>query len=720
MSFSRRTPRVPTTLQVSQTECGLCCIRSILSAYGHETTITALRQRKEPGRDGLGLQQMMQLLRGFGMEADTLRVNDVRGLDIIDCPFIAFWKGGHYVAVESIGPKTATVMDPAIGRIKMTRAELIAGFDRYVLVASPGAEFIRCQRSWTDRWRKGYIWPEGAGWRYLEMGLTSGLLVALTLSIPLATQRIVDEGFAGRISFARALIVLCVGALIMFALSYCRTRAAVGMVRRFGWHLSRNAFVRLLSLPARYFTVRAPGEVVYRLNALNRLPDLLGVTLIQGMLDLLSGLAVLVYIFWTSPLVGVIAIMLVGAMVCFLALSQPVVNRAMDSELHEGTSAQSVQLDALVSINSVKLGGYVGTYIRDWETSFRRLLLALSRRMNMQGVIGSVLSSTQAFAPLALLVICIDLVQRDLISMGQAVAVQAVSSLLFGYVQSAFSTWTDTQLAGRYLDLAEDIFEYPEERVSGSKREISSGRIEAKHLSFRYAADSPDALCDISLSVAAGETIALVGVSGSGKTTLGKVLCSLFEPTSGSLAIDGVDVKEYDLAALRKRISYIPQEAHLHNRTILENLRLGCDLPDEDIMNFCRKIGFLDFIDSFPMDYRTPISELGANLSGGQCQRIHIARVLLQSPALLIMDEATSSLDNITQRNVYERLATLSCTKIVIAHRFATILNADRVVVLQDGEIVQEGRPTELMRQQGRYADLFRFEIGDVDNATSV
>ena len=188
-------------------------------------------------------------------------------------------------------------------------------------------------------------------------------------------------------------------------------------------------------------------------------------------------------------------------------------------------------------------------------------------------------------------------------------------------------------------------------------------------------------------------------------------MASLFEPTSGTIQFDGLDLSAYDLDHLRSSISYIPQESHLHNRSILENLQLGCDRSEDEIIEFCRKLGFLDFIDEFPMGYHTVVSQLGANLSGGQRQRIQVARVLLQNPKLLIMDEATSSLDNVSQRQVYEQLEALDCTKIVIAHRFATVLNADRIAVLKDGKVIQIGTHNELVSVPGPYSELFHAEL---------
>lgn len=213
------------------------------------------------------------------------------------------------------------------------------------------------------------------------------------------------------------------------------------------------------------------------------------------------------------------------------------------------------------------------------------------------------------------------------------------------------------------------------------------------------------------MTIKKGETIALVGKSGSGKSTLGKIISSLFMPTIGTIYLDGVSYQDYDLNSFRNKIGYIPQESYLHNRSIIDNIALGCDIERDEIIKKCKNTPFLNFINNLPMGYNTQISEMGGNLSGGQRQRIQIAKILIQKPQLLIMDEATSSLDNISQKYVYDELNLINCTKIIIAHRLETILNADKIIVLDSGRISQVGTHDQLITETGElYSELYTAE----------
>ncbi|WP_173472099.1 peptidase domain-containing ABC transporter [Eubacterium ruminantium] len=700
------------TLQIAQTECGLCCVETILKYFGRDVTMAEMRQIAEPGRDGLSSDKIKSVLRHYGMDTETYKVKSLKAFNMIELPVIAFWKEYHYICIESVDDKKVVIMDPSVGRMTIEREEFQRSFSNIIISARPNEKFEKKKEGILGRLNLKTILPKNIKSMYIALAVISLMMMAINVALPFFTQILIDKG-SGNPGLYKYLILSIAGLVTVTALTmYARAVISVKLTKKFSRHLISSAFKRVLDLPAKYFSVRAPGEIVYRLNSLTRIQDLFGVSIVQFFLDCLSMIAIMIYVLHISAILFLFEVFFVAALFFTLIKFQPKIMAATDKEIHEGSDAQSTQLDAIVSINSVKLGGYKDQYLEDWSKKYNKALDATGQRIHIQqAVINTILVVLQNFAPLVIFFAALFFKEKGILTFGQAVAIQSISSLLFVYVNSVFSAISEFSLVTRYIDIADDVLRYPAE-VSGDKEaETPVGEITVENVSYSYDNNSIYAVKNLNLKVKAGETIAFVGRSGSGKTTIGKMLCSLFTPTEGRILFDGVDFKEYDLEKLRSQIGYIPQEAYLHNRSILENLKLGTTLSDEEIIRQCEEYDFMDFVKTLPMGYNTFISELGGNLSGGQRQRIFIAKILLQKPKVLVMDEATSSLDNISQKSIYNELNNLGCTKFIIAHRLETILNADRIILIEDGVMKESGTHKELIHNnRGAYYKLFNTE----------
>ncbi|OMI34129.1 type 2 lanthipeptide synthetase LanM [Streptomyces sparsogenes] len=702
--------RVPTITQVAQTECGLCCCVAVLRYHGRAEEISTARQVMEAGRDGLSATQLARFLRERGMEAKLFRVKDVAALAKFTSPVILYWEDYHFVVLERFDGHTAVIMDPALGRRRLGRKELEASFSGIAVSAEPGPDFERTPRKFMADWRGIPLFAKGSRRRIALVGLLSLGGYGGTLGIPMLTEWAVDRyvRWGGLDDLATVLSVIVAVAIGYFALYLLRVAVLSSVVAMMGEHLMIQTFSKLLSLPYKFFTTRQPGELLFRLNSVNVIRDLLSSRVAQGVLDVGTLLCVSGYLLIAEWRLGLIAAALSLANALYLVKTRIRVLESVDAEMTHLSKSQSAQLDAIVSVPTIKMGGYAAEFLASWSKVYASSLQAMKDRMRLQqGRITGLTATTQMFGPLILLLSSLYLVGHGQISLGQAMAVQTVSGTYFALSTSVFQTCTEFAEASRYMARLNDIAETPSEDRGGDLKQLPSTSIRLTDVGFQYTRHSEPVLSDVSIDIPAGAKVALVGPSGSGKSTLGRIICGLYEPTRGTIEFGGRDMSEYDKDSLRRSIGYIPQEVHLHNRTILENLTMGQDIPEEQVREFCESVGILDFLEDLPMGLNTLISEMGANFSGGQRQRLAIVRTLLQRPSILVLDEATASLDTINERRVTDIIQDIGATQIIIAHRLATIKAADRIYVLDGGRVVEQGSHEELLNGGSVYMKLY-------------
>ncbi|MBB1254252.1 peptidase domain-containing ABC transporter [Streptomyces sp. OF3] len=702
--------RVPAVTQVTQTECGLCCCIALLRYHGRAEDVSSVRRDMEAGRDGLSAGQLARFLRTRGMDARLFRAGSVAALEKFSSPVILYWEDYHFLILERFDGEKAVVMDPGVGRRRMTREELAAGFSGIVVSAEPGPDFEPLRKKPLSEWRSIPLFADGSRKRVALVAALSFSGYGAVLGIPLLTEWAVDEAMRWQDLSGLGLVLAAVlgVALAYFALQFVRVLVLSSLVAVLGKHLMTHTFSKLLSLPFKFFSTRQPGELLFRLNSVNSIRDLLSSRVAQGVLDVGTLVCVNVYLLVVEWRLGLIATVLFLLNAGYLMKTRLRVAEVVDSEIAHLSKSQSTQLDAIVGISNIKMGGYAREFLDGWSSTYDSSLAAMKARMRLQqGRIGGVTGATQMFGPMVLLLCSLYFVSHGHISLGQAIAVQAVSATYFALSNSIFQTFTEFAEVTRYMARLNDIADTDSESPGGSRTELPSTAISVRNVSFQYTRHSEVVVHDVSLEIEAGSKVALVGASGSGKSTLGRVICGLHEPTRGSVSFGGRPMAEYDTQALRRRIGYIPQEIHLHNRTIMENLTLGQEISPEEVREFCAEVGILEFVEKLPMGLNTMVSELGANFSGGQRQRLAIVRALLKRPSILLLDEATASLDTVNERRVSNLIRDVGATQVIIAHRLSTIKTADRIYVLDKGRVVEQGSHADLLAAGAVYADLY-------------
>ncbi|MEV4297233.1 peptidase domain-containing ABC transporter [Microbispora rosea] len=709
-----RARRVPEVTQFAQSECGLCCVAMILSAYGSRNSVSALRRRHETGRDGLSIAEIVSILQGYGMRVRTFRAS-TEGLRRLTCPLMVYWDHGHLVVLEKVTDRYASVVDPAGGRRKYRIEEFEQHYGGLAIEATPTSAYEPVRHREPSVWRE-FLRATGTARRQLALAFAMSLLLySFTLLMPIAIQFAINRyaDVFDKTPPAMLIAMLVVPMVAYLAISLTRTVCLSSVIRRLGQEMMGKTFGTLLELPYKYFASRSQGELLYRLSSIAAVRDMISSQVPTVLLDVGSLVVAFAYIFSRSVFLGLTVSILFVCMAAVAVTTYRPIRRIIDREISETAKSSTIQMEALASIETLKVSGMTRSFFDDWKQTYATALRQTQRRIILQGTVSSGYALFQMFGPLLVLVIGLWLVLQGSMDLGSAVAVQALAATSLGTVMSLSGSFTQLITANAQVSRVADILNQSVPPDTSGKRHVAlRGAIRLRDVSFTYPGAKAPVLEGVSFDVPAGGRVAIVGSSGSGKSTLGKLLMGLYPVTSGEIGYDGVPLGDVDRDSFYKKIAYVPQEIVLSNRAIAENIGFG--LPDAD-MDLIREVAgqaqIHRDVEAMPLGYATQVREMGGSLSGGQRQRIALARALARRPRVLILDEATSALDTVTESIIADALDDLECTRVIIAHRLSTIVKADLIVVLQEGRVVQTGRHDELVAVPGPYQGLVRAQV---------
>jgi ATP-binding cassette subfamily B protein len=490
-------------------------------------------------------------------------------------------------------------------------------------------------------------------------------------------------------------------------LVYLRGRIDIQMMLGFVEHL--------LALPYSFFQRRSTGDLLARVGSNAMLREILSNQLLATVLD--SGLVLfyLVILLWQSLPFGLLTLVVGLLQISLLMLSNGPIGRLARRELAAFGKSQGYLAEALMGIATLKASGAEHRAFDRWSNVFFDHLNISLRYNYAAGTMTAVLSTLPIFGQMMLLWVGAMQVLSGSITLGTMVALIALAGAFFAPLASLVSSGQQFQLVGANLDRISDVTEAEPEQhgqISQAAPRLS-GRLRLENVSFRYASTGPEVLHHVALTAEPGQRVAVVGPSGSGKSTLGKLLLGLYEPVEGTVYYDGRPLSELNLSDVRRQFGVVLQESMLFSGSVLSNITLNDPMMDlERVMEAAKIAAIHEEIMAMPLGYDTPISEGGGALSGGQRQRLAIARAVAHRPSILLLDEATSHLDVVTEQAVAQNLQALACTQIVIAHRLSTVRDADFILVLDQGSIVEVGRHQQLVRRKGHYAKLVRQQLG--------
>ncbi|MEU5052262.1 peptidase domain-containing ABC transporter [Streptomyces sp. NPDC021096] len=709
-------PRVPVLLQMSAAECGAACLAMILSAHGRHTKVAECREALHVGRDGANALQLVRLARRWGMRVRALSV-DLDALKEVRGPAIVHWNFNHYLVLEHWDGTRAVVVDPASGRRVVPLEEFSEGFTGVVLEFAPAEDF-RPRRSHrrTESFRFARSLLSVSRGMLCAVLLASLLLQVLLLIPSAVTKFLVDEvlGYG-----QDDLLGAVVAGSLLFLLTHATATYTRGTVlnhfeNRMDGALMRRFFGHLLDLPYRYFVLRGSGDLLMRLSSNALIREVVTGQTVSFVLDGAFVFAYVTLFLIVAPLYGWVVLGLGLAQLLIMLANFRTLRGLAQRDIGAQAEAQSCAVEVLAGIETVKAMGVERQAYARWSALFERQLRAAFRRRRLDSVLEATMGTFRIGAPILLLLIGVREVMAGRMSVGSMLALNALTNSLLGPMATLIGAARQLQSVAVTVDRLRDVLdeEVEQDRTAVRSPGRITGRVELAGAGLRYGGDGPWAVRDVNLTLPAGAKVALVGRTGSGKTTLARLVLGLHVPTEGEVRFDGRPLVELDYGGLRRQCGVVTQEPALFACSVRENIAFGHEEASlEDIVRAARHARIHDEITAMPMGYETVLTEGGGGLSGGQRQRLALARALVREPALLVLDEATSHLDAVTEQRVDDVLSRLDCTRVVIAHRLSTVINADLIVVLEDGAVAETGTHAELLALRGHYAELVEGQL---------
>jgi subfamily B ATP-binding cassette protein HlyB/CyaB len=697
-------------------ESGLIALAILLRCHGIAADPGQIRHRV--GGERVGVTEILRSAKDFGLKARVQRTSWNR-LAVTPLPGIAVLRDGGFLILGKVIDDTLLVQRPLSPRPEtMTQAELEAIWDGDIILMARRATLTDLSRRFDIGWFVGAVHK----YRRLlgEVLVASFFLQIFAVVTPLFFQVVIDKVLVHRSMSTLDVLVMGLVALTVFEaiLETLRVYLFAHTTNRIDVELGARLFRHLMALPIAYFQTRRVGDSVARVRELENIRQFLTSSALTLVIDLLFTVVFLAVMFYYSTTLTLIVLASFPFYIGISAGAAPLFRRRLDEKFNRGSENQAFLVESVTGVETLKAMAVEPQMQRRWEEQLAGYVAASFRVLSLNNTASQAVQMINKLVTAATLYFGARLVIGGELTVGELVAFNMLAARVSTPVLRLAQMWQDFHQARVSIDRLGDILNtIPEPSFNPGHAALPAirGKVTFEHAAFRYRIDGPEVLHDVSFSVEPGQVVGIVGSSGSGKSTITKLIQRLYVPESGRVLVDGVDLAMVDLTWLRRQIGVVLQENVLFNRSIRENIALADPaMPMERIIEAASLAGAHDFILELPEGYDTIVGERGSSLSGGQRQRVAIARALITNPRILIFDEATSALDYESERAIQQNMKRISAgrTVFVIAHRLSTVRNANRIITIEHGRIVEDGSHDELIRTNGRYANLHYLQAG--------
>lgn len=724
MKFSTfRKKKTPTVLQMEALECGAASLSMILAYYHKYVSLEELRVECGVSRDGTKASNLIKAAQKYGLEGKGFKM-EVDALRQLKGPAILFWNFNHFVVFEKFKRKSVIINDPATGRRVVDSDEFDEAFTGVVLTFEPTESF-------KPGGEKPGIWSRlkkrlgGLASIFTFLGFLSFLFLIPGFIYPTFSRFFVDDILVkNSLDHLKPLIfAMVVSCLITTILQAIQNSVLMRFQVRLSLSSASKFIDHIFKMPLQFFVQRLPGELCSRISSCDSVAELVSGQLIGILINLFSSIFFFILmLMYDIPLTLISLSLTILVVLIFRITSEPIKNKSLKLQMESG-KLSGITMSGIDMIESLKASGAENDFFMQWSGQQAKVILEnqrLAKINTSNSVIPRTISQLQNILILSIGALR---VMDGQLTIGMLMAFQILLANFTGPVNSFLGLGADLLSASADMQRIDDVMEYPlpkkfkEDYEEKSEVEVAryspvnklEGYISIKNAVFGYSPLEQPLINGLNIEFTPGKRVALVGATGSGKSTIGKLLsatCTLWE---GELLFDGKPLREIDRRVFASSVAVVNQNISLFEGSVKDNITMwDKTIPEEVYIQAAKDACIHDVITSRPSGYYSRVAEGGKNFSGGQRQRLEIARALALNPRIIIMDEATSALDAITEQTVDQNIRRRGCTSIIIAHRLSTIRDCDEIIVLDHGNIVQRGTHDQLLEQGGLYGDLVR------------
>lgn len=721
--------KYPCVRQVDQSDCGAAALATVSLYYDVPIALQRMRDLAGTDRVGTNLLGLLEAAEKLGFSAKAAK-GPYAALSDAPLPAIAHVTTdeglGHFVVLYRVGKRRVVIADPAKGIEKLTPEEFGKLWSGHLLLLTPdmtkdrGLENLSAPSPWRRFWRIMSCHRP----ILLEAAVCALLMTILGVSTSYFIRHLVDSVLVrgetrllnalGIGMLAIAVVRILFGAIRQYLLAYISRKVDLGLISSYSRHI--------LSLPMQFFEMRRVGEILSRVNDASKVREAIsGVTLtavVDGILVVLTSI-----VLWTYDVKLALVATMFAPLVLILILLHHAPARRRSREAMEDAAQLSAHLvEDISGVETIKAFGARRLRTHEGEDRLTKLVQSSFSIQKLNISMSSLSGLASGVASLVILWYGGHRVVEGVLTIGELMFFHTLLGYMLEPMKRLASVNLQLQDALVAIDRLFQVMDLDTEESNQGQAKFHGVKnsISLRDVSFRYGCRS-EVLKNVDLEVPAGATVAIVGESGCGKSTLLKLLMRYYDPSEGKIDIDGTDMRDFDVESLRAGIGLVSQDAFIFNGTVRENIALGMPQASmNEIIQAAKSAGLEDVIAEMPQRYETVIGERGANLSGGQRQRLAIARALLRQPDILLLDEATSHLDTTTEQAIQKNLRDVfrDKTVLIVAHRLSTIREADLVCVIENGQIVEQGRHLDLIANERTYSSLWRAQSGQEDNTS--